>query len=173
MVKVKSQDLKHGDAIKCFIHGNFASGRIVVVNGNKYLANNDYANDAPLDKRSDRFGYRLMYYIGSQDSTNWVTKIEKVAISDLPYKTRDVLEDSTGGKFKILGRVGSLHFLSVEDDFDSADSHAVYTRVELDELGFSLYAEEEEKTQETQIAIEDMTLEEICAELGRTVRVKK
>lgn len=163
-------DLKHGDCVKCFINGNFASGRVVKSAGNSlFLANNDYASHFNIDglrKRSERFDYRLLFALDSN-----ATKVEKVEREKLPYKTRDILEDEDGIKYKILARSGALHFLSGPDSFDEADTCAIYTRKDLDKSAFKLCLDDSET--DTSGNIEDMTLDEICEELGRTVRVRK
>ncbi len=166
MSSVPIASLKHGDPVTLFINGNFTSGRVVIAGRIKYVANNDYFTslNAEPRKRSERFGYRLLYDLSSGN----VSKITKVSIEDLPYKTRDVLVDNDGDKVKVLGRSGGVHHLSQHNDFDEYGQCA--TRKELDASGYTLDNDDEDEENDEP---SEMTVDEICAELGRTVKIVK
>ena len=123
--------LVSGDCVVCRINGNYASGRVFIKNGKKYLANNDYSfADTPSSTKEERFGYRLAFPL----SSGLVTGVKKVSLEKLPYKTGDILTIYRKN-YKILARSGSIHFLSDADDFDKTetrDSKGMYTRKELD-----------------------------------------
>lgn len=169
ITSVSFDSLKHGDAITLLIGGNYVSGRVLVHSSWKYVANNDYGScnyENLHTKRSERFGYRLIHLLGSRTYERNILQVQKKDLADIPYKTRDILENSEGEQVKVLGRVGAVHIISAGDDFDVAD--CMMTRAELDEEGFSLYVDEEDDTEEEP---EEMTLAQICAELGRDVKV--
>ena len=72
----------------------------------------------------------------------------------------DVLVDGYDYEYKILGIMEELYFLSQEEEFEKMGE--TFTFEELKEE-YKLKAEE----------VDEMTVEEICDELGREIKIKK
>lgn len=154
--------LVSGDCVVCRINGNYASGKVFVKGRKKYLANNDYSfSDTPISTKEERFGYRLAFPLDNPI----VTGIKKVSLEKLPYKTGDLLTRD-GTAYKIAARCGYLHFLT-ENNFSGAD---IYTRKELDEKGFARYTEGCHCDVDD---VEELTMEQVCEELGRNVKIRR
>lgn len=62
----------------------------------------------------------------------------------MKYKEGDVLVDYHGNKSKILGVCGLVYFKSYDNDFTECSSCG-YTQEELDNDGYTLFTEPEEK----------------------------
>jgi len=153
--------LQAGDCVVCRINDNYASGRVFIKSGKKYLANNDYSfADTPVSTKVERFWYRLAFPLSSSQ----VTGVKKVSLEKLPYKTGDVLKSRTWTDYKLVARTGSLHFLQSEYDNSCV---AAYTRAQLDNMNIT------RATETTPEPEEELTMEQVCAELGRTVKIRR
>jgi len=80
------------------------------------------------------------------------------------YKVGDILVDDENDECKVL-EVGETSFLlSYDSDFNKASNW--FTFQEIENKGYKLKDQEEVKP-------EEMTLSEVCKELGRTVKIVK
>jgi len=82
------------------------------------------------------------------------------------YKQGDVIV-CNGFERKILGVCGEVYFLSKPNNFKlvSFSPNSPKTLHEMNEGGYKL------KTEETET--EELTMEQVCEELGREVKIKK
>lgn len=92
---------------------------------------------------------------------NW-SRANQVVLAD-EWTEGDILIEEDGCRRKILGIAGLVYILSRADEFDHALSY--YTKAELVNLGYKKEGEPE--------AVEELTMEEVCAQLGKTIKIKK
>ena len=78
-------------------------------------------------------------------------------------KEGDMITKNPDYKQKVLGICGQMIFVSVNNEFD--EYYSGYTLNELIKSGYKLIQEESK--------VEELTMEQVCKELGRTVKIKK
>ena len=125
--------------------GNFKKGDILTVE-------RDNDSDSPyfINKNGNRewtYWYRLAYA-----EKNWDNLEEG-----------DVLIDSAGDETCVLGICGEVIFRSARNEFDKY--WGGYTKKQLQKIGWNI----KDAVEET----EELTMDEVCKELGRTIKIKK
>jgi len=157
---------KHGDRVTCELSTmdgwiEIKDGRISIDrDGDAFVCQDIRPSYQHAEKA---LGYKNTWYIKkSQDWEVRNLKLKNKTMDNL--EVGDVLVDEDGDEQKILGMCDMVYFLSRFNDFNKADD-CPRTLAELKGMSYKLKGVEEEE--------EELTMDELCKELGRTVKIKK
>jgi hypothetical protein len=161
---------KHNDRVTCEIDGTkITDARISIdKDGTPFICQNEKIGMGTYDKLGYKYSWSL-----KKDFTSHLSA-ENIQVTNLrPFeKTWDTLEvgdeivDKGGSIRTVLGICGRVIFVSYPNDKDSCLSGG-YTKKGLIARGFTIVSPKVEEE------VEELTMEELCKELGRTVKIKK
>jgi len=109
---------------------------------------------------NDKLGYYYSWMLGKNFTSIHVTNLKLVETKtwdNLAWK--DILVGEDGHKRMVLGILNNLVFTSIH--------RGGLTKKELKDSGYTIENSTEEEV------VEELTMEQLCKELGRTVKIKK
>lgn len=150
----------HNQKVTCNIEGIAITDARISINkdGTPFICQNVKSGaDA-----EDKLGYKYSWALYSDFTTDSSVTNLKPAIKTLDNLAwKDILVKKNGNKRMVLGLLNDLVLMSYVNNFGSADRF--YTKKQLQDLGYTV-----ENLQES----EELTLEQVCKELGRVVKIK-
>lgn len=152
-----------GKKVTCKIYGQFIKDAKIQESGGKYYI---CQNERDGARCQNRLGYLLSWGVASGDAINLLhngvsdLKLNNdIFLYDCPPAEGDVLLDHGAEPFTVIGIAGKVVFLQ------DSDGCVEYDTVEnLHEHGFTYVIKDE---------VEELTMEELCKELGRPVKIVK
>jgi len=111
---------------------------------------------------TDNSGVPYKVFFEETGEDNWLCAQNVVLCTE--WVQGDILIDDNGNKTKILAVCGEVYFISQTNDHTRTLSF--YTKAELDER----WKKEGDIVEE---AVEELTMEEVCERLGKTIKIKK
>jgi len=138
--------VKKGHEDKCGVYSDYDNARYIKIT---YIDDDLYYDI--LDENKEKIDYSNCFK---------PTDLEEIS----KYKVGDILVSKTDNACKIL-EVGETSFLLSDwNDFDSANKWYIFQEIE--DCGYKLKDQEEVKP-------EEMTVEQVCNELGREIKIIK
>jgi len=152
---------KHGDRVTCTIDGVEITDARISINPNEetFICQNVKGGA----RARDLLGYKYSYYTGHNFSNPFVGDLKLVEKTLENLEVGDILINKNEQAHRVLGICGELVFYSFSNDFN--DPLAYRTRHYLKVRGWKIKQEE--------TPTEELTMEEVCKELGRTIKIKK
>jgi hypothetical protein len=152
---------KHGDRVTCKIDGTeITDARISIdPDGFPFICQNQ--KNGSIAK--DLLGYKYSYYPGRDFSNHFVENLKLAEKTLENLEAGDILIGQTGLKTFVLGVYKGV--VRLQSITDGITLNATVTVEELKRAGHTLYQKEP--------LIEELTMEEVCEELGRTIKIKK
>jgi len=168
------KSFKHGDKVTCTINDKEVTDAKISIGTNDvvYLCQNYKDGYDASDKLGYEYSLSIFYY-GSDTETprNSISNLKlykKERAEDL--KVGDIVIDNGDNQEKIvLGVLGKLVFLSGWDNFDSSGGEYTFTELNSRLNSGSWKIKQEEIAEE----VEELTMEEVCEKLGKTIKIKK
>lgn len=114
----------------------------------------------------DKLGYKYSWGLYN-DFTN-SSSVTNLRLAEKTWDTLEVgdeIEDKYGDTQTVLGVCGRVMFISYHDNKDEYSSG--YTKEQLIKYGYTIVSPKVEEE------VDEITMEELCKELGRTVKIKK
>jgi hypothetical protein len=152
---------KHGDKVTCTIDGRKITDARISIDPNEDAFICQNVRDGA--RARDLLGYKYSYYIGCDFSNPGVEDLKLVEKTLDNVEVGDMLVNKSREEHKVLGVCGEIVFLSRRQDFN--DTLGCRTRHYLKVNGW--------KTKQEETPTEELTMEELCKELGRTIKIKK
>lgn len=152
---------KHGQRVTCEIKGTKITDAKISINnyGTPFICQNIMDGGSTDNKLGYMYSWALY-----GDFTNTNVKNLHPAVKSFDYpEVGDVYVDKDGDRRTVLGVCGRVIHLSL---FGDENTYGIgFTKEELIEHGYTIEQDKEE--------VEELTMEEVCKELGRTVKIKK
>lgn len=150
----------HGQRVKCTIDGkDIVDAKISIAKDGLPFICQNFKNGVPA---KDKLGYNFSWVLERDFTKSSVTNLRPAEKSfDNPEVGDVYLGD--GGERTVLGVCGRAIFLSAWDNPNV--SGGCRTKEELIDNGYTIKQDKEEA--------EELTMEEVCKQLGRTVKIKK
>lgn len=154
---------KHNQKVTCTIQGVKIRDARISINedGRVYICQN-IKNGGEAE---DKLGYNFSWRINSDFTGHDVDNLKPLFKNWEYLEVGDKLIDGEGRERMILAHIGLIFFVSYKNEFTKVSSFL--TKEELIKEGYSI--KQEQPVEE----VEELTMEELCRELGREVKIKK
>jgi len=154
-------NFKHNQKVTCEIYGKKITDAKISIDkdGTPYICQNEI-NGCSAD---DKLGYKYSWALNKDFTYDNVTNLKPFNKTIRDVEIGDILIRD-GDEQMVLDVREKIVGLSEYDDFENFD--CFYTFEELEKYGYKLKDEPEEE-------IEELTVEQVCKELGRDIKIIK
>jgi len=155
-------NLKHNQKVTCKIEGEKITDAKISIDeyGTLYICQNKKDGSSADDK----LGYRYSWKLNKDFTDCGVTNLKPLNKTIRDVEIGDIIIDSEGDERMLLDVRERIVGLAFSHDFENFSGFSTFE--ELEEDGYKLKDEPEEE-------VEELTMEELCKELGREVKIKK
>lgn len=160
---------KHGDRVTCEINGiKITDAKISIdEDGTPFICQNEFIGWNAENKLGYKYSYKLdKDFNCSICGVGCVMNIRPLEKTWDNIEVGDVLKNTSGRKRWVLGVCGRAIFVSILNDPNRSDV-GYYIKEELIKIGYTIDQPEQKDE------VEELTMEQVCQELGRTIKIKK